>query len=215
MRKIHVSVVVRRMYYWDSNSRTKHTAPPKFQQLLEECTIGTMSVVEKLDPVDCFSSCQKNVLLGHGKPQGGWRQLLFQQLLEECTIGTRTSSSMASPICFSSCQKNVLLGPPRFRILFQNKVVSVVVRRMYYWDKTSANCPKLAQCFSSCQKNVLLGHWYTWFSYGLPLFQQLLEECTIGTVIAYVTGVISEQFQQLLEECTIGTRRIPSYESTT
>ena len=35
---------------------------------------------------------------------------------------------------FSSCQKNVLLGPIDEAFLERLSNVSVVVRRMYYWD---------------------------------------------------------------------------------
>ena len=88
-------------------------------------------------------------------------QTLFQQLLEECTIGT-------------SIQLKYVI----------NVDVSVVVRRMYYWDRSLILSLRCSQGFSSCQKNVLLGHQYAEDCYVLLLFQQLLEECTIGTARA-------------------------------
>ena len=53
------------MYYWDKTSIEEQINDFVFQQLLEECTIGTQSTFE-----DQIS------------------EYVFQQLLEECTIGT-------------------------------------------------------------------------------------------------------------------------------
>ena len=159
-------------------------SPLRFQQLLEECTIGTLD--------RCDTEITKRE---------------FQQLLEECTIGTRMPFAVTG-----------------------RASVSVVVRRMYYWDKETpseikaltsfSSCQKnvllgqnpdltLTLClvrFSSCQKNVLLGLVIGAYFFGLSQFQQLLEECTIGTSSGYPTNGDPSKFQQLLEECTIGTR---------
>ena len=205
-----VSVVVRRMYYWDSVVLTTVRSANLFQQLLEECTIGT-------------ALCNLQTV-----PAG----YVFQQLLEECTIGTFT----------------------RYATFRHDFRVSVVVRRMYYWDLRRAgvlrNSVGFSSCqknvllglsliqslivdlpsFSSCQKNVLLGHaGRLGDSSLLSRFQQLLEECTIGTIADLVallrpycfsscqknvllgrtwnlsSSHVTSLFQQLLEECTIGT----------
>ena len=58
-----VSVVVRRMYYWDLLIDDYETWK-EFQQLLEECTIGTLIAPVETADGSRFSSCQKNVLLG-------------------------------------------------------------------------------------------------------------------------------------------------------
>ena len=130
-----VSVVVRRMYYWDIPKKLILKRRALFQQLLEECTIGTRSafcvlktaltfqqlleectigtevVMKTLRKQDSFSSCQKNVLLGPAASSGITRATLFQQLLEECTIGTTdVNDDWGTIYRFSSCQKNVLLG---------------------------------------------------------------------------------------------------------
>ena len=133
--------------------------PSGFQQLLEECTIGTLlihvlswptpvsvvvrrmyywdfeSISAALHAILSFSSCQKNVLLGLNSVSiVSINPIQFQQLLEECTIGTRVFPSM-----------------------YLVKTVSVVVRRMYYWDSGLSIQNFSKSCFSSCQKNVLLG----------------------------------------------------------
>ena len=132
---LNVSVVVRRMYYWDCLRGFEEAGESQFQQLLEECTIGTRSafcvlktaltfqqlleectigtevVMKTLRKQDSFSSCQKNVLLGPAASSGITRATLFQQLLEECTIGTTdVNDDWGTIYRFSSCQKNVLLG---------------------------------------------------------------------------------------------------------
>ena len=154
----------------------------EFQQLLEECTIGTLTL---------------NFLKG--------LSIKFQQLLEECTIGTRSRATGSD-----------------------FKVVSVVVRRMYYWDIEPRTERDPRKSFSSCQKNVLLGLYNADAGFPILPFQQLLEECTIGTrhvkqlkclchrfsscqknvllgPVALFAECVGVLFQQLLEECTIGT----------
>ena len=202
-----------------------------FQQLLEECTIGTYGHVQKQRTNSCFSSCQKNVLLG---PDRTNRQSNFE--------------THVSVVVRRMYYWDILIG------IWRPRVVSVVVRRMYYWDRFfMADCKGvlkvsvvvrrmyywdansvlvlhwcssqfqqlLEECtigtvvrrstayrvmrFSSCQKNVLLGHdMGLVVEVTLPRFQQLLEECTIGTYLPHtISGPL--KFQQLLEECTIGT----------
>ena len=87
-KRAEVSVVVRRMYYWDLRAPMRGGFRIWFQQLLEECTIGTSSRHLKNLLPRCFSSCQKNVLLGLELLKRCYIRYLFQQLLEECTIGT-------------------------------------------------------------------------------------------------------------------------------
>ena len=131
------------MYYWDSSERA-------------------FNLVASAR----FSSCQKNVLLGRNDEEDKRYIAKFQQLLEECTIGTMPCFCFLLSIsCFSSCQKNVLLGRQLHYFLLIALWVSVVVRRMYYWDYNSDT-----------------------FGASSFQFQQLLEECTIGTTISVKEG---------------------------
>ena len=152
-----VSVVVRRMYYWDAKAGFL-TFNKSFQQLLEECTIGTELDRDDVVRPESFSSCQKNVLLGLTAYIYGRDEQLFQQLLEECTIGT---SPMTAPIL-------VL-------------VVSVVVRRMYYWDQSGG-------------KRYSFSFW----------FQQLLEECTIGTSLEIYRSIALSSFSSCQKNVLLG-----------
>ena len=108
---------------------------------------------------------------------------------------------------FSSCQKNVLLGRNDRRKSQLEAIVSVVVRRMYYWDERSSPITE-----PKCLVSVVVRRMYYWdiscARQWLPMrkFQQLLEECTIGTFCG-VFFLDKSKFQQLLEECTIGTHR--------
>ena len=83
----------------------------------------------------------------------------FQQLLEECTIGTSEN-----------------------RFGKSTEFVSVVVRRMYYWDDTASTSFADAGYVS-----VVVRRMYYW-------------DCVAGTDYTETA-----RFQQLLEECTIGT----------
>ena len=59
--------------------------------------------------------------------------------------------------CFSSCQRNVLLGLGRHADVRQTLEVSVVVRRMYYWDYSSLDLLSLAPPVS-----VVVRRMYYW-----------------------------------------------------
>ena len=83
-------------------------------------------------------------------------------------------------------------------------LVSVVVRRMYYWDlliDDYETWKEFQQLLEECTIGTTRLVWDNWQRFW---FQQLLEECTIGT---YSLGgmILNIRFQQLLEECTIGT----------
>ncbi len=110
-----------------------------------------------------------------------------KQLLEECTIGTENAWRRT-----------------------RAREVSVVVRRMYYWDYNDQLCWRNRQSFSSCQKNVLL---------GLNEYDDLINGAVVSVVVrrmyywdlfAYFFSGVPYLFQQLLEECTIGTKTIAS-----
>ena len=107
-----VSVVVRRMYYWDRTAGTRWG--------ISELVSVVVRRMYYWDPAlywvnflgqNSFSSCQKNVLLGLLVANQNNEELRFQQLLEECTIGTDSVPGRVP-----------------------HNIVSVVVRRMYYWD---------------------------------------------------------------------------------
>ena len=153
----HVSVVVRRMYYWDEVVAGRCFRCFSFSSCQKNVLLG-LTHHEDLFIRTCFSSCQKNVLLGPGGEKMTELEKLFQQLLEECTIGTLDPKLLRLILpSFSSCQKNVLLGHSVTQQQCTGPLVSVVVRRMYYWDvqRFGQFINKLR--FSSCQKNVLLG----------------------------------------------------------
>ena len=158
------------MQYWNIKRITSPLESLMFQQLLEECSIGTRPWAIYRPLARCFSSCQKNVVLE--------QRLRAERLLR--------------PYGFSSCQKNVVLELHQtdqmqlvilvsvvvrrmqywnaFPLTQSNRTlqVSVVVRRMQYWNLSSwANCLR-ASCFSSCQKNVVLEQ-QSWPMPGLVL----------------------------------------------
>ena len=169
------------MYYWDFNAIS-----------LDAWYVG-------------FSSCQKNVLLGHSTflcwPAITAVSVVVRRMYYWDLKNRHVFLDVSS---FSSCQKNVLLGLKAFGGLSfvsgfsscqKNVLLGLICHDLLLRQPG----------FSSCQKNVLL---------GLPLrfiqtprgkrFQQLLEECTIGTC-QLVDVFVAIPFQQLLEECTIGT----------
>ena len=156
-KQMIVSVVVRRMYYWDSLTETAHLRISGFSSCQKNVLLGLVNgffysfflrvsvVVRRMYYWDAyrrkngrnaggFSSCQKNVLLGPSTM---------------CRDGAKAS--------FSSCQKNVLLGQTLDECLNNIQPVSVVVRRMYYWDPS-------AHALRSCQGivSVVVRRMYYW-----------------------------------------------------
>ena len=130
-----------------------------------------------------FSSCQKNVLLGP-KPVSNFLSGsgMFQQLLEECTIGTALSCELICSLYVSVVVRRMYYWdtPSRNRITTRSPV-SVVVRRMYYWD---ANLE--LQSVKICE------------------FQQLLEECTIGTPDQDGKGLAQRGFSSCQKNVLLG-----------
>ena len=107
---------------------------------------------------------------------------------------------------FSSCQKNVLLGLDGQIREIENTPVSVVVRRMYYWDVIDNELRNPLTSFSSCQKNVLLGLMTDGLTdNGIPSFSSCQKNVLLGPKRGDYNTLLT-LFQQLLEECTIGTR---------
>ena len=92
------------------SSHSRYSSLQQFQQLLEECSIETKYGRVISDDKQCFSSCQKNVVL----------KLTF------VSQAYRISGS------FSSCQKNVVLKLSVNSVTGTDYQVSVVVRRMQY-----------------------------------------------------------------------------------
>ena len=82
-----------------------------FQQLLEECTIGTPGLpLHSRVPLG-FSSCQKNVLLGHKNKAIRRLKLCFSSCQKNVLLGLEVKQKIPYIFPgFSSCQKNVLLG---------------------------------------------------------------------------------------------------------
>ena len=172
------------MYYWDLEFG-KQVSQDKFQQLLEECTIGTTLRLYVNLFLSRFSSCQKNVLLGLTVLEGG-------------DYGDTSS--------FSSCQKNVLLGP-KFMATAQIKLrVSVVVRRMYYWDQQNGFLS-----FRPGLVSVVVRRMYYWDSNNkYPKRMQQIVSVVVRRMYYWdrrllIHFLTAFWFQQLLEECTIGT----------
>ena len=155
---LRVSVVVRRMYYWDAYRRKNGRNAGGFSSCQKNVLLGLYRCLVA-GSLRRFSSCQKNVLLGRQQGREGRRQSSFSSCQKNVLLGPNSICLFAvNYLSFSSCQKNVLLGPRFSTGGGFNESVSVVVRRMYYWDglMTAAQFTKLG-------------------------FQQLLEECTIGT----------------------------------
>ena len=85
---------------------------PQFQQLLEECTIGTSAMCVGEPALESFSSCQKNVLLGPQGSHTSFSAVRFQQLLEECTIGTQHAYAKSSQKPFQQLLEECTIGTP-------------------------------------------------------------------------------------------------------
>ena len=199
------------MYYWDSENGFNIHVQPLFQQLLEECTIGT-----KVNGVPNTGLTNVSVVVR--------RMYYWDCELEASSDRPATVSVVVRRMyywdnfdfgvvrliyCFSSCQKNVLLGRLTALNISRSWQVSVVVRRMYYWDSDGRLHTIIhIQSFSSCQKNVLL---------GLRDRDALLRPLSVSVVIRRMyywdfrwnwRSNHPQKFQQLLEECTIGTRYV-------
>ena len=128
-----VSVVVRRMQYWNVDCQGLIPLPDKFQQLLEECSIGTHRPRRNCRGF-CVSVVVRRMQYWNFRIGNLSREIPpFQQLLEECSIGTEEHDQGLR--CF---------------------YVSVVVRRMQYWNSTPIFSTSHITSFSSCQKNVVL-----------------------------------------------------------
>ena len=107
-----------------------------------------------------FSSCQKNVLLGPGILPAQFRHDgRFQQLLEECTIGTyRSGFWIHRSERFQQLLEECTIGTYKLQVMsVALREVSVVVRRMYYWDLEQKRGPERQSMVS-----VVVRRMYYW-----------------------------------------------------
>ena len=179
------------MQYWNHPLGQSLTADGfVFQQLLEECSIGTQSC-------QLYSGCRLvSVVVRRMQYWNVDCQGLiplpdkFQQLLEECSIGTHRPRRNCRGFC-----------------------VSVVVRRMQYWNFRIGNLSREIPPFQQLLEECSIGTCLIQF---LPVIRQSFSSCQKNVVLEQYSHILHKpynEFQQLLEECSIGTLR-PSPETS-